>query len=102
MTITSTDVISGIVFGMFDDDLDKIKTAIRTREGAKREFLEFVVGDKVVFNARTRPVYLQGATATVTSIRRTKVTVAPDEDHGRFRAGRPIITSTDLLDKAGI
>lgn len=100
--ITSTDVVSGILFGMFDEDLDKLKDAIRTREKAKREFLEFVPGDRVKFNAKTRPAYLQGVEATVTGLRRTKVTVQIDEDHGRFLAGRPITTSTDLLDPVGM
>lgn len=99
-TITSTDVVSGIVFGMFDDDLDRIAEALKARREAKRELLVFTAGDNVVFNTRTHPVYMQGIKAVVTGVKRTKVVVKISEDHGRFHAGAAITTSPDLLDMA--
>jgi len=42
------------------------------------------VGDKVRFNDRARPKYIQGGTATVTSKRRTRVAIKLDQSYPRF------------------
>jgi hypothetical protein len=44
----------------------------------------YQIGDRVKFNTRTRPEYLQGSLATITEIRRTRVSVKLDKPVGRF------------------
>lgn len=82
--------------GSIDDALD-----LRTieRASARRRFLlnpnpengrpspaldDFVAGDRVRVRGNVRPKYLQGATATVTRVNRSRVVIDFDTPQGRF------------------
>jgi hypothetical protein len=57
----------------------------------------FNTGDRVKFNMRTRPGYLRGSLATITEIRRTRVSVKLDKPVGRFWG--QINTHPSLIEK---
>jgi len=81
------------------DDLNRISRSIRMRSEhlSQIKFFSLKIGDKVIFNNKTRPTYLIGAKATVSNIRTKKVEVTLENPVGRFRG--KIITSTGLIDK---
>lgn len=86
--------------GAHDDELDAIIRAAQDRKKALAPTVyDFAIGDKVRFNNSTRPQYMRGMLATVVARRQTKVTVRIDRDHGKFRAGRDIVTPTSILEK---
>ena len=52
---------------------------------SRREFaMSLRAGSKVEFNNKARPVYMQGATATVLKINKKTASVMLDRPHGRF------------------
>lgn len=88
-----------ILSGFYDSNLLDIEEDIRKRREATREFIEWVAGDRVKINARCRPKYLVGADATITGVRRSRVTIRLDKSQGRFTSERDITIPTELLDK---
>ena len=98
--MTLGEVLAAVFQGEFDDDLTVLKQALldRSDKVAKRKFREINVGSLVQFNQFTRPEYLQGAYATVTAKKVTRLTVTMGEDRGRFMKGQPINTSVQLVD----
>ena len=90
-------MISNIKSGEFDDQLDMILAAVKARKDAlKPQIWEFQVGDKVkIINAN--PKYLNGSTATIKKVNRTKVVIDLDAPAGKF--SRNITTPLGMLEK---
>ena len=90
-------MISNIKSGEYDDQLDMILAAVKARKNAlKPQIWEFQVGDKVkIINAN--PKYLNGSTATITKVNRTKVVIDLDTPNGRFSSN--ITTPLGMLEK---
>jgi membrane-bound ClpP family serine protease len=90
-------MISNIKSGEYDDQLDIILAAVKARKNAlKPQIWEFQVGDKVkIVNAN--PKYLNGATATIKKVNRTKVVIDLDTPNGRFSSN--ITTPLGMLEK---
>ena len=90
-------MINNIKSGEYDDQLDMIIAAVRARKDAlKPQIWEFQIGDRVkIVNAN--PKYLNGSTATVKKINRTKVVIDLDTPTGRF--SRNITTPLGMLEK---
>jgi transcription antitermination factor NusG len=90
-------MISNIKSGEYDDQLDMILAAVKARKNAlKPQIWEFQVGDKVkIVNAN--PKYLNGATATIKKVNRTKVVIDLDTPNGRFSSN--ITTPLGMLEK---
>jgi len=90
-------MISNIKSGEYDDQLDMILAAVKARKNAlKPQIWEFQVGDKVkIVNAN--PKYLNGATAIIKKVNRTKVVIDLDTPNGRFSSN--ITTPLGMLEK---
>jgi hypothetical protein len=90
-------MISNIKSGEYDDQLDMILAAVKARKNAlKPQIWEFQIGDKVkIINAN--PKYLNGSTATITKVNRTKVVIDLDTPAGKF--SRNITTPLGMLEK---
>jgi transcription antitermination factor NusG len=90
-------MISNIKSGEYDDQLDMILAAVKARKNAlKPQIWEFQVGDKVkIVNAN--PKYLNGATAIIKKVNRTKVVIDLDIPTGRF--SHNITTPLGMLEK---
>lgn len=84
---TSTDIISQIIGGDADDNLEGILAAVKERRNAlaRVTYHSLKVGDKVTITGAQK--YLEGCPATVVDKNRTKLVVALDEPRGRFMAG---------------
>jgi hypothetical protein len=93
------DVRNGILCGQYDNYLSLIKKEIKDREIRTREFIEWVEGDRVKINEKCRPKYLYGVEATITGVRRTRVSIRLSKSVGRFSSERDITIPTELLDK---
>lgn len=98
--IDISDVLTNIVLGKFDGDLDRIITAANSRRKTVGEakIYSFSVGDRVKYNQLTKPKYLVGAIGTIKQINRTKVVVDLDSPAGKF--SKNVITPTSLIEKA--
>lgn len=73
--------------GELDSRLSAIRKLVDVRMTTVREKVkvtDFTVGDRVVLNERCGTKYLRGEVATVTAIRRTKLTLLLDNPKGRF------------------
>jgi hypothetical protein len=90
-------MISNIKSGEYDDQLDMILAAVKARKNAlKPQIWEFQVGDKVkIVNAN--PKYLNGATAIIKKVNRTKVVIDLDAPNGKF--SHNITTPLGMLEK---
>ena len=90
-------MINNIKSGEYDDQLDMIIAAVRARKDAlKPQIWEFQIGDRVkIVNAN--PKYLNGATATIKKVNRTKVVIDLDTPNGRFSSN--ITTPLGMLEK---
>lgn len=79
--MNSTDIITAILSGDADDNLDGIISAARDRRGIKARAVFHTVkpGDKVRLQ-NLRPKYMEGCTAIVVSHNRTRVVVTLDEE----------------------
>ena len=90
-------MINNIKSGEYDDQLDMILAAVKARkEALKPQIWEFQIGDRVkIVNAN--PKYLNGSTATIKKINRTKVVIDLDTPTGRF--SRNITTPLGMLEK---
>jgi hypothetical protein len=86
-----------ILSGEADEFLDGIVKAVKIRKDAlKPQIWEFQVGDKVkIINAN--PKYLNGSTATIKKVNRTKVVIDLDTPAGKF--SRNITTPLGMLEK---
>jgi hypothetical protein len=101
---SKTTVITKILNGELDADLDAMKEAISARRKSLRaqksteNFLTFKTGSRVRFTDAVHPQYLRGVECTISDKRRTKVTVNLDAAVGRFRAGSDIIVPPEMLE----
>jgi transcription antitermination factor NusG len=86
-----------ILSGEADEFLDSIVKAVKIRKDAlKPQIWEFQVGDKVkIINAN--PKYLNGSTATIKKVNRTKVVIDLDTPNGKF--SHNITTPLGMLEK---
>jgi hypothetical protein len=90
-------MIEDIKAGKFDESLDMILAAVRSRKDAlKPQIWEFQVGDPIRM-VNTNPKYLNGARGIVKKINRTKIVVDLDIAHGRFH--RNITTPLSMVEK---
>lgn len=72
-------VILPIMQGEYDDYLDNFVQACQNRKkDLAPKIYEFNIGDVVRFNTSTRPKYLQGKTAKVVKVNRSKIVVKID------------------------
>lgn len=90
-------MINNIKSGEYDEQLDMILAAVKARKNAlKPQIWEFQVGDKVkMINAN--PKYLNGSTAVIKRVNRTKVVIDLDTPTGRF--SRNIATPLGMLER---
>lgn len=97
--LTFGQVNTAIITGVFDTELDLINRSIKTRKDMLSAMLKnsLNIGDKVKFNDTTKPTYMRGMVATVTQIRRERVSVKLDKPTGRFQG--EIVTPVSLLVK---
>ena len=84
-----TEFINAIYRGDFDDETSMIKEALEQRRIllSTKEFASIKRGDRIQFNRRCKPTYLQDVTATVVSVspNTRKITVNLDyEVHGNM------------------
>jgi transcription antitermination factor NusG len=86
-----------ILSGEADEFLDGIVKAVKIRKDAlKPQIWEFQVGDKVkIINAN--PKYLNGSTAVIKKVNRTKVVIDLDTPNGKFSSN--ITTPLGMLEK---
>lgn len=87
MTANYMMLIDEIKSGSYDSDLVAIKDAIAERLVAVRRtktIKDFKIGDKVKFNDFCGTKYMQGESATVVGLGRSKLTVFLDRPVGRF------------------
>ena len=86
-----------LLSGEADEFLDSIVKAVKIRKDAlKPQIWEFQVGDKVkIINAN--PKYLNGSTATIKKVNRTKVVIDLDAPNGKF--SHNITTPLGMLEK---
>lgn len=88
------ELLTAIHLGTYDANLDTLRYAIIDRQKAKApKAYEFRSGQRVFFNSKVRPQYLQGVGATVTKINHTKIVVDLDKPLGRFFKGVTVPTS---------
>lgn len=94
---TSTDIISQIIGGDADDNLEGILAAVKERRDAlaRVTYHSLKVGDAVTITGAQK--YLEGCPATVVEKNRTKVVVAIAEDRGRLRAGTRLNGSPAII-----
>ena len=90
-------MINNIKSGEYDEQLDMILAAVKARKNAlKPQIWELQVGDKVkMINAN--PKYLNGSTAVIKRVNRTKVVIDLDTPTGRF--SRNIATPLGMLER---
>lgn len=90
-------MITNIKSGEYDDQLDMILAAVKARKNAlKPQIWEFQVGDKVkIINAN--PKYLNGSTAIITKVNRTKIVIDLDTPNGKFSSN--ITTPISMVEK---
>lgn len=93
------DVRNAILCGAYDEHLSILQREIKDRVSRTREFIEFIEGDRVVFNDNCGTKYLRGEKATITQQRRTKLGVRLDRSVGRFTDKADIIVPPVMLDK---
>lgn len=79
-------IIADIITGRYDDQIDAIAEAARSRRNALRTAQAHTLkeGDVVVLSGLS-PKYINGKKATVVAVKRTRVTVSPVEPVGKFR-----------------
>lgn len=88
------ELLTAIRNGNYDQNLDGIRHAIIDRQKAKApRAYEFRPGQRVFFNSKVRPQYLQGVGATVVKINHTKIVVDLDQPAGRFYKGVTVPTT---------
>jgi hypothetical protein len=83
--MNSTEIISAIISGTADENLDGVVEAARDRAKALGAALKYTLrpGDKVKCTSRTiKPVRLRDASGTVKLVNRTTVTVDFTEELG--------------------
>ena len=90
-------MINNIKSGEYDGQLDMILAAVKARKNAlKPQIWEFQIGDRVkIVNAN--PKYLNGSTAIIKKVNRTKVVIDLDAPAGRF--SHNITTPLGMLEK---
>lgn len=81
----------GIINGDFDEDLDRIRDAIRTREKAllSTKAFSFRVKDRVRFNDHARPKYLVGIEGVVEKVNQSSLVVRIGKEGGRYANSAP-------------
>lgn len=74
--------ISNIMTGKFDDDLNEIKQAIKTRIDylQQQTLTSMKAGSRFLISASIRPKYLANAPVSVVRVNNTRVVVRIDED----------------------
>lgn len=83
--------------GEFDNDLLQLSAAVNARiKATEPQAEDFIEGQVVRFNNRVKPKYLQGKTATIRQINRTRVVLDLENPVGRFSRG--IVTPPSLIE----
>jgi len=91
------DFVVPCLTGQMDEYLDgMIQTIQMRKKDMAPKVWEFQVGDRIKMK-NTNPKYLNGATATVRKINRTKIVIDLDEAHGRFH--RNITTPLSMVER---
>lgn len=88
------ELLTAIRNGNYDQNLDGIRHAIIDRQKAKApKAYEFHPGQRVFFNSKVRPQYLQGVAATVVKINQVKIVVDLERPAGRYYKGVTVPTT---------
>ncbi len=93
-------ITDAIQRGDFDHELPSFIAAVEARQRVlgHKAFHTLNIGDKVVFNDKANPKYLQGVEAIITGKKKTRVTVEFAESVGRFHAGVEITSPISIFD----
>lgn len=95
-------VVEAIISGDYDDDLNRIATAIHDRRDivSRMKTSTISVGDKVKFNDRISPKYLIGNVVTVKKVNKKTVVCDFDVDaeFGRFSGAKNVRVPTSTID----
>lgn len=93
-------MIDDIKQGKYDNDLDTIAKAVQARKQALLpQIWEFSVGDLVRLNEQTRPKYLQGKTAKVVKVNRSKIVIDIDGQEFPDKYSGHVTVPLELVDK---
>jgi hypothetical protein len=93
-------MIDDIKQGKYDNDLDTIAKAVQARKQALLpQIWEFSVGDLVRLNEQTRPKYLQGKTAKVVKVNRSKIVIDIDGQEFPDKYSGHVTVPLALVDK---
>lgn len=87
MNYRSEEFLTQLNDGMYDDDLEALKQAIKDRQTTTREsrsIADYKMGQRVVFNDYCGTKYMRGQTGVVVNRYRTKLLVKLDRPVGRF------------------
>ncbi len=96
--VSAETICDMIARGVLDAHLSDISIAVNDRRKGTREFMDLTVGSRVVLNDLCGTKYLRGEKATVTGIRRTKLTIRLDNSVGRFSNVSDIVVPINILD----
>ena len=98
MNLNINDIINDISKGNFDPYLDRLIEAasLRRKRLVQASIVQFNAGDRIQFNSKVRPTYLQGALGTIKKIRQKKVVIDLDRPYGRFFKG--VVVPMGLFD----
>lgn len=87
MNYRSEEFLTQLNDGMYDDDLEALKQAIKDRQTSTREsrsVADYKMGQRVVFNDYCGTKYMRGQTGVVVDRARTKLLIKLDRPVGRF------------------
>lgn len=93
-------MIDDIKQGKYDKQLDMIVQAAKARkEALQPQIWEFSIGDIVRLNEQTRPKYLQGKTAKVVKVNRSKIVIDIDGQEFPDKYSGHVTVPLALVDK---
>jgi len=94
--------VKDILSGTYDSQLNDIASAIKARREQLNtiSFFDFKVGDTVKFNNLTRPQYLVGCKAVITSKKQKKIVVDLINPPAGSRFSKNVSTSVSLVERA--
>jgi hypothetical protein len=100
--MTTTNVISDIVSGEYDDSLNEIIRAVSDRRDivGRIKTATISIGDKVKFNDHIRPKYLAGSIVDVKKVNKKTVVCdfSSDPVYGRFSNAKNVKVPTSTID----
>lgn len=94
------DFVVPVLTGQMDEYLDGMLNTIQLRKkDMAPKIWEFSIGDTVKMNEHTRPKYLQGKTAKVVKVNRSKIVVKIDDMEPFSKYSGNVTVPLSLVDK---